>query len=244
MSSQNRCSRCGKVTDKISFVVPAGPPHEGCGPLCSSCSQVVRRGIDDYIRAQVAHSTIRDGAELILKGLEELYSFKRTEDMESTPERVARMYAELCSGLAEDPKDILSVTYPAADNPALVVTSRIDFISFCRHHLALILGSAYVGYLPRKHIVGLSKISRLVDCFAKRPQIQEEMTDQIADAIVQYLVPQGVVVVVSAQHGCMSTRGVLKKEATTETSAVRGVFLTNTYGCKDEFFQLIKLGEK
>ena len=188
------------------------------------------------------HPTIVQGVELILTGLEELYGLIRTPDMATTPERVARMYAELCVGLQEDPKEFLKVRMPAPNPPNLIVTSGIEFISVCRHHLAIIEGLAYVGYLPNTEIVGLSKIGRVVDTFAKRPQVQEEMTNQIADMINCELQPQGVIVVISAKHDCMCTRGIRKQNSTTQTSAVRGVFRTNIAGCKEEFFNLLRLG--
>jgi len=186
-------------------------------------------------------STITQGAELILKGLEELYGLVRTADMATTPERVSRMYVELCAGLSENPVAHLSVRQPAIKPQSIVVTSGIDFISLCRHHLAIIEGTAWIGYLPNEEIVGLSKMGRVVDAYARRPQIQEEMTNQIADIIDAELQPMGVIVVIAAKHDCMCTRGIQKKGATTQTSAVRGIFKTNEAGCKDEFFNLISL---
>lgn len=188
-----------------------------------------------------AHPKIVEGVELILSGLEDMYGLVRTPDMVTTPERVAKMYAELCSGLTEDPREYLKVRMPTPSPPSIVVTSGIEFISVCRHHLAIIEGCVYVGYLPKKEIVGLSKIGRVVDAFAKRPQVQEELTKQIADVIEEELQPQGVIVVIAAKHDCMCTRGVRKKGSITHTSAVRGIFRTNDAGCKDEFFHLLQL---
>jgi GTP cyclohydrolase I len=227
------CDRCGCETSTIFKV------GDVVYNLCPSCAAILDRNMSAFMSQFAANSTIVKGAALILEGLKELYGLETTEDMKSTPYRVARMFAELCSGLKDDPANILSVTYPAPTPPNLIVSKNIDFVSLCRHHLAIILGQVHIGYLPKSKIVGLSKLARLVDCFAKRPQIQEEMTNQIADAIVDYLDPAGVIVFVSAQHGCMSHRGVLKQGAVTETSAVRGVFLHNTAGCKDEFFAMI-----
>jgi GTP cyclohydrolase I len=229
------CERCGcnKQNTLISYDVV-----DNSYVLCDDCKNKINNKLTIFMNQNLAHPTIKEGAALILEGLQDLYNLEITADMVETPERVARMFAELCSGLADDPKDILSVTYPV-NKATLIVQSKIDFRSLCRHHLAIISGNASIGYIPKDRIVGLSKLSRLVDCYAKRPQIQEEMTNQIADDMVEYLDPLGVIVFVSAQHGCMSTRGVLKQEALTSTSAVRGVFLTNDFGCKDEFFAII-----
>ena len=181
------------------------------------------------------------GAELMLAGLEEMYNFARTPDMTATPERVALMFAELCSGYLQDPRELLTVRMPAPRPSSMIVTGGIEFVSVCRHHFAIIEGCAYIGYLPKKEIVGLSKLGRVVDAFANRLQVQEEMTVQIADTIFDVLQPQGVIVVVSAKHDCMCMRGIRKKGSVTQTSAVRGIFLTNDFGCKDEFFSLVKL---
>jgi len=187
------------------------------------------------------HPKIVQGVEQILEGLEELYGLIRTPDMATTPKRVARMYAELCSGLIEDPRGFLKVRMPAPVPPSIVVTGGIEFVSVCRHHLAIIEGIAHVGYLPRSEIVGLSKLGRVVDAYAKRPQVQEEMTNQIANVIETELRPQGVIVVISARHDCMCMRGIRKQSSVTHTSAVRGIFRKNVAGCKDEFFALIGL---
>jgi len=191
-----------------------------------------------------AHSVIRDGVGLILEGLYDLYGLDLEQpDLETTPERVARMYAELCAGLNQDPAKFLQVQSPAPDPPNLVVTRRIDFDSVCIHHLAVITGYAYVGYIPERTIVGLSKLGRVVEAFAKRPQLQEKMTNEIADCINNVLKPKGVIVLVAAQHDCMCTRGIMKRDAETATSAVRGIFLENLAGCKDEFFDIIRMRE-
>ena len=141
-----------------------------------------------------------------------------------TPERVADMYAELCSGLHEDPARHLDVRFDA-DHDELILVRDIPFASLCEHHLMPFSGKAHVGYIPGVdgRITGLSKLARLVDGFARRPQVQERLTTQVADAIEARLNPRGVVVVIEAEHLCMSMRGVKKPGATTVTSAVRGV---------------------
>ena len=145
--------------------------------------------------------------------------------LQETPARVARMYAEVCSGLHEEPADHLIRTFDV-DHDEMVMVRDIPLYSLCEHHLLPFLGRAHVAYIPRKGgmITGLSKLVRLVEGYAKRPQIQERLTSQIADAIQRTLDPQGTLVVIEAEHLCMSMRGVTKPGATTVTSAVHGVF--------------------
>ena len=145
-----------------------------------------------------------------------------------TPLRVANMYAEIFSGLREDPGHHLSVTFEAGHDE-MVMVRDIPVFSMCEHHLVPFIGQAHVAYIPNEdgRITGLSKLARLVDGYSHRPQVQERMTTQIADAIERVLVPRGVLVVVEAEHLCMSMRGVRKPGATTVTSAVRGLFRAN-----------------
>jgi GTP cyclohydrolase I len=142
-----------------------------------------------------------------------------------TPRRVAEMYAEICSGLHEDPSRHLVVTFEA-NHDEMVLVRDIALYSVCEHHLAPFHGRAHVAYIPGDdgRITGLSKIARLVDGFAKRPQVQERLTSQIADAIVEVLQPRGAFVMIEAEHLCMSMRGVRKPGTLTLTSAVRGLF--------------------
>jgi GTP cyclohydrolase I len=142
-----------------------------------------------------------------------------------TPNRVARMYAEIFAGLREDPGRHLSVTFEA-QHDEMVMVKDIDIFSVCEHHLVPWFGHAHVAYIPgdEGRITGLSKLARLVEGFARRPQVQERLTTQVADAVEKVLVPRGVLVVVEAEHLCMSMRGVRKPGAKTITSAVRGVF--------------------
>ncbi len=143
----------------------------------------------------------------------------------NTPSRVARMYAEVMQGLHEDPARHLSVTFEA-EHDEMVMVRDIPFASMCEHHLVPFLGKAHVAYIPgpQGRITGLSKLARLVDGYAKRPQVQERLTTQIAEAMVAALDPHGVLVVIEAEHLCMSMRGVQKPGAMTVTSAVRGRF--------------------
>ncbi len=142
-----------------------------------------------------------------------------------TPERVARMYEELFVGFNENPADHLEVTF-AADHDEMVMVRDIPFASLCEHHMVPFMGRAHLAYIPGSdgRITGLSKLARLVDGYARRLQVQERMTSQIADAIEDALDPKGVLVVVEAEHLCMSMRGVKKSGTSTITSAVRGLF--------------------
>ena len=150
------------------------------------------------------------------------------DGLEKTPERVARMYAELFSGLNTDPESVLNATFDAGHDEMIMVRD-IALYSVCEHHLIPFLGQAHVAYIPNKTgcITGLSKIARLVDVVSKRPQVQERLTTQIADALENKLNPRGVLVVVEAEHLCMSMRGIRKPGSQTVTSAVRGLFRTN-----------------
>ncbi len=145
-----------------------------------------------------------------------------------TPERVARMYAEICSGIHEDPGEHLTVTFEASHDE-MVLVRDIPIYSLCEHHVVPFIGKAHVAYIPGKdgRITGLSKVARLVEGFSRRLQVQEKMTVQIADAMERTLEPRGVMVVIEAEHLCMSMRGVQKSGSTTVTSAVRGLFREN-----------------
>nr|WP_202943426.1 GTP cyclohydrolase I FolE [Acidothermus cellulolyticus] len=147
------------------------------------------------------------------------------DGLRDTPARVARAYAEQFAGLRQRPEDVLSVVFDA-NHDEMVLVRDIEVYSTCEHHLTPFHGVAHVGYIPnaRGQITGLSKIARLVDIFARRPQVQERLTVQIAEAMERILQPRGVIVVVDCEHLCMSMRGVRKPGARTVTSAVRGVF--------------------
>jgi len=158
----------------------------------------------------------------------------------NTPTRVASMYEELFSGLQDDPARHLEVTF-ALEHDEMVMVREIPFASLCEHHLVPFLGKAHVAYIPAEdgRITGLSKLARLVDGFARRLQVQERMTTQIADAIEQVLHPRGVLVVIEAEHLCMSMRGVKKPGTVTVTSSVRGLFRTDV-ATRAEAMQFIR----
>ncbi len=159
-----------------------------------------------------------------------------------TPRRVAKMYAEVCAGLHEDPSHHLRVTFEA-DHDEMVLVRDIPLYSLCEHHLVPFHGRAHVAYIPGHdgRITGLSKIARLVDGFAKRPQVQERLTAQVADALVSALEPRGALVIIEAEHLCMSMRGVRKPGSLTLTSAVRGIFKENA-ATRAEAFSMIGVG--
>ena len=168
---------------------------------------------------------IEQGVRLILDGIGE---DQTREGLLDTPRRVAAMYEEIFSGLGQDVAEHFCVTFNEG-HQEMVLVRDIPLYSVCEHHLLPFLGRAHVAYIPGKHgrICGLSKLARVVDVFAKRPQVQERLTSQIADTIVEHLDPQGVIVVIEAEHLCMSMRGVRKPGAETVTSAVRGIFERN-----------------
>ncbi|MBK4137754.1 GTP cyclohydrolase I FolE [Corynebacterium macginleyi] len=150
------------------------------------------------------------------------------EGLRETPARVARAYREVFGGLHEDPTEVLHKTF-AEDHQELVLVRDIPIYSTCEHHLVPFYGVAHIGYIPGKdgHVTGLSKLARLADMYAKRPQVQERLTQQIADALVNVLEAQSVIVVIECEHLCMAMRGIRKPGATTTTSAVRGGFKNN-----------------
>ena len=168
------------------------------------------------------NAKIEQGVRLILEGIGE---DPDREGLLDTPARVARMYEEVFAGLTEDPARHFEVTFDE-HHEEMVLVKDIPFYSMCEHHLVPFFGKAHVAYIPASdgRICGLSKLARLVEAFAKRPQVQERLTSQIADTLIEQLDPQGVIVVLEAEHMCMSMRGVRKPGSQTVTSAVRGVF--------------------
>ena len=167
-------------------------------------------------------------AKAVREILEAIGEDPERDGLRDTPERVARMYAEICSGLHEDADTHLAVTFEAGHDE-MVMVRDIPLQSVCEHHIVPFIGKAHVAYIPGKdgRITGLSKLARLVDAYAKRPQVQERLTAQVADEIDRTLDPRGVMVVMEAEHLCMTMRGVRKPGSTTVTSAVRGLFRTS-----------------
>jgi len=148
------------------------------------------------------------------------------DGLQETPARVARMYAELFSGLHKKPARHLQKTFEE-NYDELVLIRDISFNSMCEHHLLPFIGTAHVGYIPKGNVVGISKLARIVEEISHRPQVQERMTAQVADLLVSELDPKGVIVVIEAEHSCMTIRGIRKPGALTVTSAVRGLFKKN-----------------
>ncbi len=165
---------------------------------------------------------IERGIELIIEGLGENIDKKKLKD---TPKRVAKMYSEIFSGIEIDPKKVLGKVFKEEYNE-LVLIKDINFYSMCEHHFLPFFGKVHVAYLPDgNNVVGISKIARLVDVLSKRPQLQERMTNQIVDIIMNVLTPQGAMAVIEAEHMCMIMRGIKKPGTKIVTSAMRGIFL-------------------
>ena len=161
------------------------------------------------------------------------------EGLARTPERVARALAFLTRGYDEDSRRVINGALFTEDYSEMIVLKDIDFYSLCEHHILPFFGKAHVAYLPDRHIVGLSKLARLVEVFARRLQVQERMTSQIANTIAEQLTPLGVGVVLEAEHLCMRMRGVEKQNSTVVTSAMLGVFRKNAQ-TREEFVTLIR----
>ena len=185
-------------------------------------------------------------AERIKKAVSEILSavgedIKR-EGIKETPERVAAMYAELLSGMREDPKEHLRKVFKE-DYDEIVLLRDIPFYSICEHHLMPFIGTAHVAYLPAGSVLGVSKLARIVDCFARRLQVQERLTDQIADFIMDSLKPRGVAVVLEASHSCMTIRGIKKPGSVMVTSSLRGIFKRDPKS-RSEVMSLMHKGNK
>lgn len=149
------------------------------------------------------------------------------EGLTNTPKRVAKAFRELTTGYHDNPETILATTFNVGPIDQMVHVNNIEFVSLCEHHLLPFTGTAHIAYLPNQHVVGLSKIPRTVTAYAKRLQIQERLTEQIADALNTHLQPHGVAVTITAHHSCMGIRGAHQPNATMTTTALRGTFLTN-----------------
>ncbi len=177
----------------------------------------------------------------VVEILEAIGEDPQREGLLRTPERVANMYAEVFAGLQEDPEHHLEVQFEA-EHDEMVMVRDIPFYSMCEHHLLPFVGKAHVAYVPGEagKITGLSKLARLVEAYARRPQVQERLTSQVADKLMEVLEPRGALVVVEAEHHCMSMRGVRKPGSLTITSAVRGIFLSDA--TRAEALQLIGMG--
>ncbi len=178
---------------------------------------------------------IEQGVRMILEGIGE---DPNREGLLETPARVARMYEEIFDGIGKDASEPLAKTF-TAENNEMVIVKDITFYSTCEHHIMPFYGKAHVAYIPNGKVVGISKLARTVEVYAKRPQIQEQLTAQIADALMEYLKPQGAMVMIEAEHTCMTMRGVKKPGSKTVSFVTRGVFEENER-LQNQFFQLVK----
>jgi GTP cyclohydrolase I len=192
---------------------------------------------NDTLREPLDTQRIRAAVREIIVGVGENPD---REGLRDTPRRVAEMYAEVFSGLREDPADVLSIGFEEG-HQEMVIVKDIPFYSMCEHHFLPFHGVAHVGYIPNGRVVGLSKLARAVEILARRPQLQERLSTQLADAIMKSLEPQGVAVVISANHLCMQMRGVRKPGSLTVTSAMRGVFQRSS-ATRAEFMSLVNEG--
>jgi GTP cyclohydrolase I len=167
----------------------------------------------------------------------------RREGLLDTPRRVVDAYKEYCAGYDEDPREILSRTFEEIEGyDEMVILKNMRLESHCEHHMAPIIGRAHIGYIPDKRVVGISKLARLVDVYAKRLQTQETMTAQIADTLNEVLKPRGVAVIIDAHHQCMTTRGVHKTDTTTVTSRMLGIFRSDPR-TRSEFLTIVGSSE-
>lgn len=183
----------------------------------------------------VNHEKVEAAIKLLLEGIGE---DTEREGLKETPERIARMYEEICGGMDEDAGEHLSKVF-SVENNEMVLEKDITFYSLCEHHLMPFYGKAHVAYIPNGKVVGLSKLARTVEVYAKRLQIQEQMTGQIADSIMEHLAPRGVMVMLEAEHMCMTMRGVKKPGSKTVSIAVKGVFQDNEL-LQNQFFQMLR----
>ena len=183
----------------------------------------------------VDHEKIKEAVKMLLEGIGEDVS---REGLLETPERIARMYEEICGGMDEDAATHLSKVF-SVDNNEMVLEKDIVFYSTCEHHLMPFYGKAHVAYIPDGKVAGLSKLARTVEVYARRLQIQEKMTGQIADAVMEHLQPKGVMVMLEAERMCMTMRGVQKPGTLTSTIVTRGVFETD-YSLQQTFLQMVR----
>ena len=193
---------------------------------------------DLFQGSEIDQSAVQQAVEQILQAIGE---DPQREGIRRTPERVARMYTELLEGYRQDPVALLNDALFDETYDAMVVVRDIEFYSLCEHHLLPFLGRAHVAYLPKGRVIGLSKIPRIVDMFARRLQVQERMTRQIAEFIQELLHPLGVAVVVEGLHLCATMRGVKKHDARMTTSAMLGIFRSNL-ATREEFLNNISRG--
>ena len=186
----------------------------------------------------IEHAHVEGGKTLVQGILYAIGEDPRREGLQDTPSRVVKSWKTIFGGYDMDPREILARQFSSDKYDQMIVLRDIEMFSTCEHHMLPFYGKAHVAYLPNGHVVGLSKLARLVECFARRLQIQERLTQQIADAIMEHTGAKGVGVMIEAQHMCMVARGVNKQNSVMMTSALRGSFLEERV--KDEFLTLVK----
>ena len=192
--------------------------------------------ISQHFSSGLSHVSLE---ELITEIIQRIDDDPEREDIQKTPERVARSLAFLTEGYKKDPHEVVNGALYKQDHQNMVLVKDIEIYSLCEHHLLPFFGKAHIAYIPDGHILGLSKFARLAEIYARRLQTQERLTEQIAQAVWETTTPQGVAVVIEASHLCMMMRGVQKQNSKTITSAMRGVFLDDQR-TRDEFLGLIK----
>lgn len=183
----------------------------------------------------IDHEKVKEGVRLLLEGIGEDVT---REGLVETPDRIARMYEEIYGGMEEDASEHLKKRFHV-DNDAMVLEKDITFYSTCEHHLLPFYGKAHIAYIPNGEVVGLSKLARTVEVFARRLQLQEQLTGQIADALEKELNPKGVMVMIEAEHMCMTMRGIKKPGSQTVTIVKRGIY-ENNQELEDTFFRMLR----
>lgn len=183
----------------------------------------------------IDHEKVKEGVRLLLEGIGEDVT---REGLVETPDRIARMYEEIYGGMEEDASEHLKKRFHV-DNDAMVLEKDITFYSTCEHHLLPFYGKAHIAYIPNGEVVGLSKLARTVEVFARRLQLQEQLTGQVADALEKELNPKGVMVMIEAEHMCMTMRGIKKPGSQTVTIVKRGIF-ENNQELEDTFFRMLR----
>ena len=183
----------------------------------------------------VDHKKVEQAIRLLLEGIGE---DPDREGLAETPDRIARMYEEIYGGMDEDAGKHLSKTF-TVDSHEMVIEKDITFYSTCEHHLLPFYGKAHLAYIPDGKVVGLSKLARTVEVFARRLQLQEQLTGQIADALMEYMQPKGAIVMIEAEHMCMTMRGIKKPGSRTVTYVTRGIFEKDTE-LQNRFFQMVR----
>lgn len=217
--------------------------------LCSKCFSKAYKEVNTWGKQNIDNSQIVKGFAMVLEGLSKKYKNLDLSDpnLEDTPNRIARAWLEMLEGLDTDPEEIIcSSAFPSETYDEMILLRNIEFSSICSHHFLPFIGTADVAYIPdtrKGKIIGISKLARLVDCFAKRPQLQERMAENIANSLVKYLEPLGVAVRIQAKHLCISCRGAKKINSVMVTSSLKGVFRDNA-SSRAEFLTLIQQEDK